>query len=71
MQVSSRCYTLRLRGLINIYLGIKSGQALTYLREITTTPLQLYDIYNLNASFKREQRRGLSANDTLIQHLID
>jgi hypothetical protein len=38
---------------------------------MTTTPLQPYDIYNLNASFKREQRRGLSANDALIQHLKD
>ncbi len=36
---------------------------------MTTTPLQPYDIYNLNASFKREQRHGLSANDALIQHL--
>jgi hypothetical protein len=25
----------------------------------------------LNASFKREQRHGLSVNDTLIQHLQD
>jgi hypothetical protein len=38
---------------------------------MTTTPLQLYEIYNLNASFKREQRHGLSANDALIQHLKD
>ena len=38
---------------------------------MTTTPLQPYDIYNLNASFKREQRHGLSANDALIQHLKD
>ena len=38
---------------------------------MTITPLQLYDIYNLNASFKREQRHGLSANDALIQHLKD
>jgi hypothetical protein len=44
---------------------------MTYLRQITTTPLQPYDIYNLNASFKREQRHGLSANDALIQHLKD
>ena len=42
-----------------------------YLRMMTITPLQLYDIYNLNASFKREQRHGLSANDALIQHLKD
>jgi hypothetical protein len=52
-------------------IGIKPGQAITYLREMTTTPLQPYDIYNLNASFKREQRHGLSANDALIQHLKD
>ncbi len=38
---------------------------------MTTTLLQLYDIYNLNASFKREQRHGLSANNALIQHLKD
>jgi hypothetical protein len=38
---------------------------------MTTTPLQPYDIYNLNASFKREHRHGLSANDALIQHLKD
>ena len=38
---------------------------------MTTTLLQLYDIYNLNASFRREQRHGLSANDALIQHLKD
>jgi hypothetical protein len=38
---------------------------------MTITPLQPYDIYNLNASFKREQRHGLSANDALIQHLKD
>jgi hypothetical protein len=38
---------------------------------MTTTPLHPYDIYNLNASFKREQRRGLSANDALLQHLKD
>ena len=36
---------------------------------MTNTLLQPYDIYNLNASFKREQRHGLSANDALIQHL--
>jgi len=36
---------------------------------MTTTPLQPYDIYNLNASFKREQRHGLSANNALITHL--
>ncbi|CAG8971729.1 hypothetical protein HYALB_00007209 [Hymenoscyphus albidus] len=50
---------------------IKPSQAITYLRQITTTPLQPYDIYNLNASFKREQRHGLSPNDALIQHLTD
>ena len=44
---------------------------MTYLRQTTTVPLQPYDIYNLNASFKREQRHGLSANDALIQHLKD
>lgn len=44
---------------------------MTYLRQITTTPLQPYDIYNLNAAFKREQRHGLAANDALIQHLRD
>ena len=38
---------------------------------MTTTLLQPYDIYNLNASFKREQRYGLSANDALIKHLKD
>jgi len=38
---------------------------------MTTIPLQLYDIYNLNASFKREQRHSLSANDALIQYLKD
>jgi len=38
---------------------------------MTTTPLQPYDIYNLNASFKREQRHGLSTNDALLQHLKD
>jgi hypothetical protein len=38
---------------------------------MTTTPLQPYDIYNLNASFKREQRHRLFANDALLQHLKD
>jgi hypothetical protein len=38
---------------------------------MTTTPLQPYDIYNLNTSFKREQRHRLSANDALLQHLKD
>jgi hypothetical protein len=38
---------------------------------MTTTPLQLYNIHNLNTSFKREQRQGLSANDTLMAHLKD
>lgn len=38
---------------------------------MTTTPLQPWDIYNLNASFKREQRHGLSVNNALIQHLKD
>lgn len=38
---------------------------------MTTTPLQPYDIYNLNASFKREQRHGLSTNDALLRHLKD
>ncbi len=42
---------------------------MTYLRNTTVTPLQLYDIYNLNTSFKREQRYRLSANDALIQYL--
>jgi hypothetical protein len=50
---------------------IKPGQAITYLREMTATPLQPYDIYNLNASFRREQRHGLSANDALLKHLKD
>ena len=36
---------------------------------MTTTHLQPYDIYNLNASFKREQRHGLSVNDALVRHL--
>jgi hypothetical protein len=53
----------------NTSTGIKPGQAITYLRNMTTTPLQPYDIYNLNASFKREQRHGLLANDALITHL--
>jgi len=44
---------------------------MTYLGNTTNTPLQPYDIYNLNASFKREQRNGLSANDALIRHLTD
>lgn len=44
---------------------------MTFLRQTTKTILQPYDIYNLNASFKREQRHGLSANDALIQHLKD
>jgi hypothetical protein len=35
---------------------------------MTTTPLQPYNIYNLNASFKREQRNGLSTNNALIEH---
>ena len=38
---------------------------------MTATPLQAYDIYNLNASFKREHRHRLSANNALIQHLKD
>ena len=38
---------------------------------MTITPFQLYNIYNLNASFKREHRHGLSVNDALIQHLKD
>jgi hypothetical protein len=38
---------------------------------MTTTLLQPYDLYNLNASFKREQKHGLSANDALIQYLKD
>jgi hypothetical protein len=38
---------------------------------MTTTPLQPYDIYNLNASFKREQRHGLCTNNALLQHLKD
>jgi hypothetical protein len=38
---------------------------------MTTTPLQPYDIYNLNATFKREQRHGLSTNDALLHHLKD
>jgi hypothetical protein len=44
---------------------------MTYLRQTIITLLQLYDIYNLNASFKREQRHSLSTNNTLIQHLKD
>src|SRR6187402_536187 len=69
--VSLRYYVLRLRGIINTFIGIKPSQAIAFLREMTTTPLQLYDIYNLYASFKREQRGGLSANGALIQHLKD
>jgi hypothetical protein len=38
---------------------------------MTTTSFQPYDIYNLNASFKREQKHGLSANDALLQHFKD
>jgi hypothetical protein len=51
--------------------GVQPAQAITYLRQTTSIPLQPYDIYNLNASFRREQRHGLSANDALIQHLKD
>ena len=36
---------------------------------MTTTHLHPYDIYNLNASFKRKQRHGLSVNDALVRHL--
>jgi hypothetical protein len=70
MRVSLVYYTLKIKR-SDISTGIKPGQAITYLRETTTTPLQSYDIYNLIASFKREQRHGLSANDALIQHLKD
>jgi hypothetical protein len=56
---------------LRVYLGIKPAQAMTYLRQITPTPLLPHDIYNLNASFRRDQRHGLSANDALIQHLKD
>jgi hypothetical protein len=63
-------YILEKRGLKKS-IGIKPGQAITHLRQTTTTPLQPYDIYNLNASFKREQKHGLPANDALIQHLRD
>lgn len=38
---------------LNIYTEIKPGQAITYLCETTSIPLQPYDIYNLNASFQR------------------
>jgi hypothetical protein len=67
MQVSLILYLRERQS--NKLVGIKPSQAITYLRETTTTPLQPYDIYNLNASFKREQRHGLSTNDALIQHL--
>jgi hypothetical protein len=55
----------------NICTGIKPGQVITYLRETIITLLQPYNIYNLNASFKREQIHGLSTNDALIQYLKD
>ena len=42
---------------------------MSYFRQYTTTPLPSYDIYNLNASFRREQLYGLSANDALLQYL--
>ncbi|RKF54481.1 hypothetical protein GcM3_208043, partial [Golovinomyces cichoracearum] len=32
--------------------GVKPGQTITYLRQITTNPIQPYDIYNSNASCK-------------------
>jgi hypothetical protein len=51
--------------------GVKPAQATTYLRQTTSIPFQPYDIYNLNATFRREQNHGLSANDALIQHLKD
>lgn len=49
--------------------GVKPAQAMTYLCQTTSIPLQPYDIYNLNASFQQEQKHGLSANDALIQYL--
>ncbi|RKF66875.1 PKS-NRPS hybrid synthetase, partial [Golovinomyces cichoracearum] len=56
---------------VNIFVGVKPGQTITYLRQITTNPTQPYDIYNLNASFRRKQRHGLSANDALLRHFKD
>ncbi|KAH8753750.1 hypothetical protein F5882DRAFT_419274 [Hyaloscypha sp. PMI_1271] len=51
--------------------GIRPGQAIIYLRETMITLLQPYNIYNLNASFKREQIHDLSTNNALIQYLKD
>jgi hypothetical protein len=55
----------------NISIGIKPGHVIIYLCYTITTLLQLYEIYNLNASFKRAQSHRLSANDALIQYLTD
>jgi hypothetical protein len=44
---------------------------MAFLRQNTSITFQPYDIYNLNASFKRERLHGLSANHALIQHLTD
>jgi hypothetical protein len=45
---------------------------LTYLRHIASeTPVLARDIYNYNASIRRELRKGQSSTEALIQYLQD
>jgi hypothetical protein len=52
--------------------GIQPRQSLTYLRNMAPeTPLLPRDLYNFNASLRRDLRQGHSPTEALIQHLQD
>jgi hypothetical protein len=53
-----------------LYIGVQPRQSLTFIRQIAPeTQLIPRDLYNYNASFRRDLRQGQSSTEALIQHL--
>lgn len=51
------------------YLGVRAAQQLTAVRETSNNPFLNQTLYNINASFKRRQNKGLATTDALIADL--
>ena len=51
------------------YIGIRPAQQITALRELSDQRFQNKMLYNLNASFNRQQNKGLATTNALIEDL--
>jgi hypothetical protein len=55
--------------LLTYYIGIRPNQQITALRELSDQRFRNKELYNLNASFNRQQNKGLATTDALIKDL--